>query len=145
MFTTLLLGSARGTPWTYLHVHVSWIKLCIYVYYVECGATEYIYICISGYGNKMDKISITKMAYIIYVASCFWSWVKQRGHPLSEYLFKVSVPSYRHFCEVRSVERFQMEKKYSFPKRRCCRVYSRRYTDYFIVIINFHSDDLNFC
>lgn len=85
--------------------------------------SDRIYICISGYGNKMDKISITKMAYVIYVASCFWSRVKQRGHPLSEYLFKVSAPSYRHFSEACSVERFQRRKKYSFPKRR--RVYGR--------------------
>lgn len=38
---------------------------------------ERLDICISGYVNK---ISITKMAYVIYVASCFWSRVKPRGH-----------------------------------------------------------------
>lgn len=142
MFTTLLLGSARGTPWTYLHVHVFWIKCsaCIYVYYVECGATGYI----SGYRNKMDEISITKVAYVIYVASCFWRRVKPRGHCIR---YRDIYSRFPLLCidisaKLARTRDFEWKKEeYAVPKRRCPLVHGY----YFIVTINFRSDDLNFC
>lgn len=92
------------------------------------------------YRDKMNKISITKVAYVIYVASCFWSRVKSRGHCIRYRDIYSRFPLLRIDISARSEERFRIKKKYAVPKRR-----RRWYTDYFIIIINFCSDDLNFC
>lgn len=64
----------------------------------------------------MDKISITKVAYLIYVASCFWSRVKPRGHCIRYRDIYSRFPSHRHFCEARSEERFRIKKNMPFRK-----------------------------
>lgn len=92
----------------------------------------------------MDKISITKVAYVIYVA-VFGAGLNRVGIAS---VIGIFIQGFRSFAStfLRSPlgqERFQIKKTNMRPEKTLSR--SRRCTDYFIVIINFRSDDLNFC
>lgn len=73
----------------------------------------------------MDKISITKVVYVIYVASCFWSRVKPRGHCIRYRDIYSRFPLLRIDISAKPAlggeisNKEEKEEKYAVPKRRC--------------------------